>query len=348
MEGKHIRSFAIRELRVDGEMTAAERQRLQERAFTATELIVSNSGGVILPLEDVARVLAERPQLRDCYDWNCHISIADQLKANRVLIVRIERKGPSGKPGNWEVSALSFAADAIRLVGTKSGTCEGCVAEDLIARDILSKVITPLIKNDQDLPLCRLKVDSKPTEATLALDATQLGRTPFERTVYAGTHTVSIEEKGFARGQAVINCPKDGNQGIRFDLAPTGTTSSIISPGPTATVPGSIVESPPKPVPTDRRLLFRGLGFGSLALAAAGVVGLGVAAGYNGQPSSGCQDGRCRFQYDTTTAMAVSGVAAGVFAVGTIVLLIKGYGPAPRSTAWLIPSAGGAAVGGRF
>ncbi len=333
---KQEKVYAIRELRVDGEMTEAERQRLRERAFTAAEMVIGGAGGVVVPASDVERVLAERPELRRCYDWRCNVVIADQLRATRVVVVRIERKGAPSAPGAWEVTALSFAADALRLVGSKVESCDGCVAEDLVKRDVLTHVITSLVKQEPaDLPLCRLKVDSQPSEAAITIDKTALGFTPLARTVAAGTHTVSVELKGYATHQTVIECPKDGALPLRIKLTPATAQSSPLLP------PTGGPEPPP-----DRRQLYRRLGFVSLGLMVASIAGLGVAAALHERPSCGSE--RCDMRYNTTPSLALTSVGAAAFGVAAVVLLVKGYSSSSSRTTWIAPTATGIVLGGTF
>jgi hypothetical protein len=316
------RVYAIRELRVDGEMTETERQRLRERTVAAADVAFGAAGGSIVPLPDVERVLAERPELRRCYDWRCNVVIADQLGATRVVVVRIERKGLPSEPGSWEVTALNFASDALRLVGTKVESCDGCVAEDLIRRNVITRVLSSLSKQDTgELALCRLKVDSEPGEAAIIIDKTPLGTTPLERTVAAGTHTVSVELKGYGTNQTVIECPKDGEQRLRMKL-----TAGASDVQPPATQP-------------DRRPLYKGLGFASLGLAVLSLGGLGAAAAYHDRPS--CGEARCPRRYDTSAGIGVSVGAFVAFAVVGSVLLWKGYQRPSRARAWY----GGASLG---
>lgn len=333
------RVYAIRELRVDGDMTEAERQRLRERAYTAAEMLIGSVGSVVVPAADVDRVLAERPELRRCYDWHCNVTIADQLHATRVVVIRVDRKGAASQPGTWTVAALNFATDALRLVGRKEEECDACVAEDLVKRDVLTRAVTSLIKQEPaELPLCRLKVESQPSEAAITIDKTRLGVTPFDRTVAAGTHTVSVEQRGYAPSQTVIECPRDGSIPIRAKLAPAPQVEIAPSPGPQ-----------PPPHTVDRRPLYRRLGFVSVGLAAGSLVGLGVAAGFHNQPSSGCEAGRCTYRYNETPALVLTAVGAAAFGVAAVVLLVKGYAaPARQRTTWIAPTTNGVVVGGTF
>jgi PEGA domain len=337
------RGYALRELRVAGDMPEAERQRLKEQTYAAVEMLISGGGGELARAEDVDRVLAERPRLKNCYDWRCHVELGDALKSNRVLIIRIERAGPPGSPGKWTVKAISFAVDAIRLVGTQETTCDACVAEDLIKRDTIIKAITPLIgKNDPTFAVCHLKVDSAPSEARISLDETELGATPFDRTISPGKHTVTVELQGYAPSKLVTDCPKAGDRSLRVEL------SQSTAPPP----PGGNGNPPPVvPSSADRRPLFRGLGFASVGLAVAGVVGLGVAGYYQGRPN--CDTSRCTYLYNETPALAISAVGVVAFATVAGVLLWKGYQqpPGKRST-WIAPAVAGGAVsvqlGGNF
>jgi len=339
------RAYAVRELRITGEMPVAEQQRLKERVYAATELLVSEAGGVLNRAEDVERVLAERPKLVDCYDWRCHVELGDALKSSRILIIRIERTGPADRPGNWKVKALNFATDAIRLVGSRELSCDGCVAEDLVTRNVMTNAIAPLVgKKDPPLPLCHLKVDSRPSEARISLDETELGATPFDRTISPGRHTVQVEQIGFASSKVITDCPKGGESSLRLDLAPqsTGPAPPAIRDGHPPLVVG------PNPA-TDRRPLFRALGFTGLGLAAASVAGLAAAGYYHGRPS--CDATRCPYHYDETPALALTAVGVAAFSTAAAVLLWKGY-QSPKRMTWVAPAVGGdrwtVQVGGSF
>lgn len=340
------RVFALRELRVDGDMTEAERKLLKERTLTAVEMIVIQAGAQFIEMDEVERVLGKRKNLRDCYEWRCGAQLGDLLKANRLLTVRIERSGPEQQPGNWVVRLSSFATDALTVVGTQVVPCESCVAEDLVTKNIITRALERVIKNEPPTPLCQLKVESEPSDARLFLDSEEFGRTPFDRAVEARVHRVAVEEKGFARGQAVIQCPPDGKQAIQVTLTPQ-QASVITKEGPPDGGPAVIAP----PTPPDRRRLYRWLGGTSAALAVAGLAIVIV----EGARFHTCDDSQCRFRRDTSVGLAFSTVATAGFAVGAGFLLREGFRARPtkpRVSLWLSPSATaqgvGVGLGGNF
>ena len=236
------RRWAIGEIRVEGDVDAAARASVEERAWRALSLALPTDA-LLAPHDAVAAAFAATPALRGCAEDRCSLQLGDRLAVERLITVRIERRGDG-----WTAHLLSFAVDAAQVAGTLELPCPGCSADALM--DNFAHAAAPLLRDERERPLCTLSVVA-PAGAAVSVDTVALGDAPFSHTVAAGRHTIAA-----AGAQAEIDCAAGSARTVTLGGASAGGGSS-------------------------RRPLALGFGATSAVLAAGSLAGLAVAGAYD-------------------------------------------------------------------
>jgi hypothetical protein len=196
------RRWAIGEIRVEGDLDEAARAAVEERTWRALSLALPTDA-LLAPHDAVAGALAATPALRGCADDRCSLALGDRLSVERLITVRIERRGDG-----WTAHLLSFAVDAAQVAGTLELPCPGCSADALM--DAFARAAAPLLRDERARELCTLTVTA-PAGAAVSVDTVALGEAPFAHTVAAGRHTVAA-----AGAQAEIDCPAGAARTLRL------------------------------------------------------------------------------------------------------------------------------------
>jgi hypothetical protein len=312
------RRWAIGEIRVEGDFVPDERAAIEERTWRALTLALPTDA-FLAPHESVARALTDAPGLRGCADDRCNLALGDRLGVERLITVRVERRGR-----DWTARLLAFAVDAAEVAGTLELPCAGCDADGLLAA--FARAAAPLLRDERPRPLCALTVTAAPG-ATVRVDTVALGEAPFAHSVAAGRHTVAVDAPA---AHAEVDCPAGGTRTVRLGAARPGH-------GPSA------------------RAWRLGLGVSAAVLATGSLAVLATTAAYHDRPA--CDGARCAYRYDATTGIALSAVGVAAFGAAALALLVTARRPASArgsslagvaSSPMVGPAAGGLALAGSF
>jgi hypothetical protein len=283
------RRILLQPLRFAGPVAPAEEKMLQERVFDTVELLLSQQGDELVHREEVMAEVQAHPELKDCAQPRCLLSLGDHFKAERVLTIFIERGG-AGKRADWTVHVDQFLIDTAHDAPATELPCQGCAADKLLGD--LSHLLDPLLMPKPLDPVCRVSV-SAPPGTEVQLDGTPLGAAPFSHSIAAGHHEVAAGKLSRA-----IDCTAGGE--VQVSLMPE-------------------VSKPPPLVARRRSPALKILGASLIVLGVAGVIAGGVDLARNGEGTCDKAPGqkRCPEVYDTfvpgaaLTALGVAGVAAG-------------------------------------
>jgi hypothetical protein len=125
------RRFAIRELKIDGQLSGAE-QKLLADSFANAIALHAAFHGVMIEDSRVEKLFAERPYLKDCLERSCHLEVGDRLGADRLIFVRIERKDNASARADWEIRVMNFAVDAVKVVDAQTMPCNACTISEVV------------------------------------------------------------------------------------------------------------------------------------------------------------------------------------------------------------------------
>jgi hypothetical protein len=309
-----VRRFVLRDVRIEGNATDAEKKLLQERVWLTIELIVSQRSDELVHPEEVEAALKDNPQLKSCFDARCGAELGVLLNADKLLSIGIERSGAPDK-GDWMVRVWNFDVRALQVGAAVDLPCKGSSADELLGD--LSHSLEPALVL-QSGAMCMLKVTSKPDGATVSVGGNAVGATPFQHTVMPGKHTIAVEKSGFTRGEDELECPAGSVQNLSFGLTPGG--AAVVHK-----------EQPQKPSPA--------LKIAGAVLIVAGVAGLAAGAAelyLDGRGTCDLAAGQtqCPQIYDTKLAGGVlAGVGAAAVVAGVAVIVVDAVRKPSRVTA---------------
>jgi hypothetical protein len=302
---KQPRRFALRDLRVEGNATADERKLLTERVFSTVELMVSDQGDELVHPEDVIAGMAGHADWKTCFDARCGLEVGEALKVDKVLSIGIERSGAQPK-GEWTVRIWHFDVRSLRVLPSTDLPCHACTAEEVLGD--LSHSLEPVLKSAA-VPVCTLKIAARPEGSKVSIDATPMGEAPFTHTIAAGRHEISVERKGFSRGEDAVDCPAGSSQSVVFAL-----TEGV-----------GLVRREEAPAPTGKRSpALKALGASLLVLGVAGIAAGAAELAIDGKGTCSLSSGRtqCKEVYDTGAAGAALVALGGVAVVGGAITFV--------------------------
>lgn len=133
-------------------------------------------------------------------DESCARGIVD-ARATSASIVFAEIRKPRTRSSNATTLTVYWLVKSKEPVGMRRA-CEDC-SEDLLA-STLDEVLTTIV-GVSELPRGRLVLVSKPRQGfTVMLDNVNVGLTPLERDVPAGTHTIVLMHRGRKVGERTV------------------------------------------------------------------------------------------------------------------------------------------------
>jgi PEGA domain len=328
------RRYVLREVRVEGNASDAEKKLLNDRIWSSLELILSEERDEIAHAEDVAAVLAAHPNLKSGYDARVGVELGDLLKADKVLAFSVTRSGPPDK-GDWLVRVWGVDVRAFKVGASVEVPCRSCTADEVLGD--LSHSLGPALQVEGG-SLCTVKVTSRPDGAVVSLDGVAVGETPFSHSVLPGKHGVAVEKQGFSRGEDELECPAGAAQNMSFALTAGG---------------GAVVHQ--EQLVAHRSPALKIVGGALIVLGAAGLAAGAADLYLDGRGSCNLAPGQtqCPTVYDTKLSGGVLvgvGIAALVGGVVTLVVdAVRGSSPAKASgSASLMPTLSGAGLQGSF
>lgn len=244
----------------------------------------------------------------DCPDAVARFELAYTL----FVMVQVQ---PDAATGSNDVKLTGWLYGHQRYLVDQSVICRACRNETLVpAVEALAKSMFAVAGGTG-----QLRVVSDPPGAAVTIDGDKAGATPWEQSVLAGAHSVTVERPGYRRETVSVQVEKDA----------------------TATVDLALVA-------VRRRW--------PLTLVAAGFIAAGTGAVLLvldedcNDVSGPCATGAAGYRDTGTTGAILTGVGAAVIGAGVILYLRRGGRPARAApTAWIDPArGGGVGVVGRF
>jgi hypothetical protein len=251
----------------------------------------------------------------------CASELATLLRADKILSIGIERSGVAGK-GDWMVRVWHFSPRSLKVAALDlpfSGSDADQVLGDL------SHALGPALTLESGA-MCTLKVTSRPEGATVFVEGTIVGVTPFQHTLLPGKHAIAVEKTGFSRGEDELECPAGSLQNLSFGLTEGG---------------GAVVHKE-KETPPPRKS--PALKIAGVVLIVAGAAGIGAGAAelyLDGRGTCNLAAGQtqCPEVYDTKLAGGVLvGVGAAAAVAGVVTLIVDAVRKPPATNAAAAPS----------
>ena len=198
------------EPKIDGPALAAEVGALQEAAIKALK---GQQFGLI-DAREAQSVIAGEATLRDCYSDLCLERLGRLLNAGIVVRFRGKVILPEASKAADKQPSWRFRIDVLDVEIGATGAqpefdCPSCSVKQ--AAEKLGELITTAVLQTASRPRGVLEVKSEPPGATVYVDGTELGVTPYKRAAFAGTRKVVVRHVGFLSQQLEASVP-DGQK----------------------------------------------------------------------------------------------------------------------------------------
>ncbi len=213
------------EPKIDGPALAAEIGTLQEKAMAALKA----QGFGLIDARDAQSVVSGEAQLRDCFTDLCLERLGRLVAANIVVryrgkvILPSEASKSADKQPTWKFRVDVLDVEIGATGAHPEGDCTSCTAKQ--AAEKLSELITQAVLETASRPRGILEVRSEPGGATIYVDGTELGVTPYKRAAFAGKRKVVVRHVGFLSQQHETDVP-DG-QKARLDVKMVAGTDPV-------------------------------------------------------------------------------------------------------------------------
>lgn len=235
----------------------------------------------------------------------CCDQLARRYAVDYVLDVRVAREGE-----NWSLDVGLRDVQVEGSAGEADLRCAGCNSAKAAAK--FAETAAQVLGQAAGKGRGTLTVSSTPEGAEVWLAGRQLGVTPYEHAVWAGTYPLEVRRRGFRTQEQRVEVVADKPAQVTVTLEGTGSQAVAPQAGQGATG-------------AQRRNRIR-IAAGAAGIAAGAIlIGFGAAAlAVNGQcavdPSA---SGLCPREYDTTGIGAGLVATGGAFAVaGAVVIAI--------------------------
>jgi hypothetical protein len=276
--------LAVTPLTVKGELPAGHRKRLDDALAAA---LASTSTSAIAP----SATNAADPD-PSCRSPACLVALAGALQAEYVLTTEVIVEGRDFRV----LTTVASARDG-RVALSSAEDCEICGVQE-VASMVTTEVGRVLARVDSLKRPASVRVDSRPSGATVLIDGVIVGTTPYEDDIAPGHHTVALRKPGHAQTSREIEAGSDVVEHIELELHPLRTDRLRVA--------GGVL-----------------VGAGAVLL----VPGITFAALHHRPVKSKCGDavmdvnGGCPYRYDTMPYGATLLAVGGAGLVAGIVLL---------------------------
>jgi hypothetical protein len=223
----HAAEALLLEPKIDGPALAAEVGALQEAAMKALK---AQQFGLI-DAREAQGVIAGEASLRDCYSDLCLERLGRLLNAGIVVRFRGKVTLPEASKAADKQPSWKFRVDVLDVELGATGAhpeveCPGCSVKQ--AAEKLADTVTTAVLETASRPRGVLEVRSEPSGATVYVDGTELGVTPYKRAAFAGSRKVVVRHVGFLSQQLEASVPDGQKAKLDAKLVPGTDPVSVV------------------------------------------------------------------------------------------------------------------------
>ena len=183
---------------------AAKLRLAAERALQMQQYILTPQG-------DLEIALSGEPQLKDCHTELCRERIGRLLDTQIVVRYRIRTQlGAAKKNPDWHINVEIFDGEVGAFGARLTEDCADCSAGK--AEEQLGDMLMRAVLQSAAQPRGVLEVYSQPAGATVFVDGTELGITPYKRPALVGSHKIVLQHVGYRSEQFEVQVDETRRQ----------------------------------------------------------------------------------------------------------------------------------------
>jgi len=203
------------EPQLEGALQPAEQSRLR----LAAQKGLQAQGFILTPDSDLEVALAGEPQLKSCHSELCRERLGRLLDAQVVARYRIKTRVRPGKQSpDWHLNVEILDVEVGALGAGLTEDCADCALGQ--AADQLSDMIRRAVLQSAARPRGVLEVFTQPPGASVFVDGSELGITPYKRSAFVGKHKLVLRHTGYRSQQAEVEVDETQRRRTDLKLAP--------------------------------------------------------------------------------------------------------------------------------
>jgi hypothetical protein len=177
---------------------------------------------------DLQTALAGEPQLKDCETELCFERLGRLLASQSVLRVRAKLAQPPGKQknGDWHLNIELLDVELGSMGARLTEDCTSCTGKQAASQ--LGDMVKRAVIQTAALPRGILEVRSQPPGATVFVDGTELGITPYKRAAFAGKHKLVLRHTGYRSQQSEVVVDEVQRQRVELTLVPGSDPVNVV------------------------------------------------------------------------------------------------------------------------
>jgi len=201
----------ITEPQLEGPLSPEEATKL--RAATRAALRVQHFD--LTADSDLEVAFSGEPQFKTCHTEVCLERLGRLLDSQLVVSYGIKTAVAPGQPSpDWHLSVDILDVEVGAMGARVTLDCPRCTSAQAAAK--LGELVGRAITQNATLPRGSLEVYSTPPGATVFVDGTELGITPYKRAVFTGKRKLVVRHLGYRSEQ--IEAVVDDKQSRRTDV----------------------------------------------------------------------------------------------------------------------------------
>lgn len=189
---------------LEGPSAQAEAARLRTAAQQALRAQQYN----LTPDSDLEVALSGEPQLKSCHTELCRERLGRLLDAQIVARYRIRALAEGKKNSDWHMNVEILDVEVGAFGARLTEDCTDCTAAK--AAEKLTDMLMRAILQSAARPRGVLEIHTEPQGASVFVDGTELGITPYKRPAFVGDHKVVLQHVGYRSEQLEVKVNETG------------------------------------------------------------------------------------------------------------------------------------------
>lgn len=158
----------------------------------------------LTPDSDLAVAYSGEPMFRTCRSELCLERLGRLLDTQTVVNYSVKPEDAAAASSRaWQLKVQVLDVDAGAFGAQLTEECPRCT--DAQAAEKLGALVRRAVTTATSLPKGTLEISSQPSGATVFVDGTELGITPYKRTAFAGKHKLVLRHLGYRSEQAEVS-----------------------------------------------------------------------------------------------------------------------------------------------
>lgn len=176
---------------------------------------------------ELAAVITGEPQLKDCGSELCFERLGRLLASQLVLRYRIKVSQPEGqKHPDWHLNVELLDVEVGAFGARLTQDCQGCSSAKAEAQ--LAGMVKAAVLQSAAMPRGVLELRTEPAGAIVFVDGTELGITPYQRSIFVGQHKIVVRHTGYRSQQLEASISEGKKQRLELKLVPGSSAESVV------------------------------------------------------------------------------------------------------------------------